>query len=366
MRVFIFVLSLLVYQLGNAAAKTWTGNTSTNWAIATNWSGNSLPGSGDDVTIPTSPSGGRMPTISADYSVKSITIQTGATLTQSGGILSVTGGDLVVEGTYAISAGTFLSDKTLTVSGNGSVLQSGGIIHMATSTGTNPTDHIVIEANGVFSFSGGNIKTKDLTTNNGTPNGAFNQSGGTLAIYHDFKNKGMFTATGGTIEFAGDGGGGAFPAEVTSSNTQFYNVQINSGVNPGFDNQVISFNVAGNWTNNSSGIDLSPKACTVIFNGSGSQSIGGSQSTLFRNLTINKTSGVAVLSADQSIKNGNLSITGGTFDLDTYTFNRSSAGGTLTLSNGCTMKLAANNGGQTGSNFPRHFTTVSLGSTCSI
>ena len=46
--------------------------------------------------------------------------------------------------------------------------------------------------------------------------------------------------------------------------------------------------------------------------------------------------------------------------------NRTGSGGSMTLSNACQLKLAANTGGQTGSNFPLNFTSVSLGGTSTV
>jgi len=56
---------------------------------------------------------------------------------------------------------------------------------------------------------------------------------------------------------------------------------------------------------------------------------------------------------------GNLSVnTNATLDLSTYTSNRSSSGGTLTVAG--TLKLKGTTGGQTGSNFPSNYSTVTL------
>jgi hypothetical protein len=186
-------------------------------------------------------------------------------------------------------------------------------------------------------------------------------------MYHDFKNSGTYSATGGAIQFSGSGGGGTFPVNVTSSNTQFNDVIIDAGVDAGIGaNAVTSINVSGNWTNNSSATDLVTKNSTVIFNGSGSQLIGGSQSTTFRNLTVNKPSGTLSLGINTSIQSGDLTISGGTTSLDTYTLNRTSAGGILTVGTGCTLKLANNTGGQTGSNFPLNFSSMSVNSNSTI
>ena len=57
---------------------------------------------------------------------------------------------------------------------------------------------------------------------------------------------------------------------------------------------------------------------------------------------------------------GDLTVSGGTFDLGTYTANRASAGGTLTVSNGATLKIGGTGG------FPSNYTTNTLGSTSTV
>lgn len=77
------------------------------------------------------------------------------------------------------------------------------------------------------------------------------------------------------------------------------------------------------------------------------------------------TSGTTNLYVYGTAGNGNLTVkTGSTLDLSTKIFNKSTsapsvAGGTLTLEAGAKLRLAATTGGQTGSNFPLNFTTVS-------
>lgn len=352
-----------------AATKTWTGAVSTDWNTAGNWSASGVPGAADDVIIPTTPSGGRMPVItSGTISAKSVTIQAGASLTQSGGTLTISGANIDISGNFSLSAGTWLCANPITVSSTGTINISGtGIIHMASAIGTAPTDHFIIDAGGVMNLSGGSLETRDFTTNAGSPGGALVQTGGTLKMYHDFKNNGSYSATGGTIQFSGSGGGGTFPVGVTSSNTQFRDVIIDAGVDPGFGaNAITSINVSGNWTNNSNSVDLSTKNSTVIFNGSSSQTIAGSQSTIFRNLTINKPSGTLSLGINCSVQSGDLIISGGTTDLGLYTLNRTGAGGTMTIGAGCILKLANNTGGQAGSNFPLNFSSMSVNSNSTI
>jgi hypothetical protein len=64
------------------------------------------------------------------------------------------------------------------------------------------------------------------------------------------------------------------------------------------------------------------------------------------------------LNANKTALAGNLYIKSGTLDLSTYTINRIS--NTLTLTIAGTLKLAGISGGQTGSNFPTGFTTLTM------
>ena len=81
---------------------------------------------------------------------------------------------------------------------------------------------------------------------------------------------------------------------------------------------------------------------------------------------MNKPSGTLSLGINTGIQSGDLTISGGTTDLGLYTLNRTAAGGTLTLGTGCTLKLANNTGGQTGSNFPLNFSSMSVNSNSTV
>lgn len=366
MRPLFAILFLLLSHLVNAAAKTWTGATSTDWNTAGNWSASGVPGSGDDVTIPTTPSGGRMPTISSGtFTIKTLTIQTGATLTQTGGTLSVIGGATSITGTYDQSAGTFLSDNTVTVNSGGSISQSGGLIHMAASTGSNPSDNLVIASGGTVTQSGGTIYTKDYPASAGT----FNQTGSSalFEIFHDWKPGAgsNFNSTAGTVQFTGSAGGGA---NFATGTRQFTNIIVDAGVDPAFDNaSSSSIPVSGDFTNNNTALNLSTNGSFTI-NGTGNQTISSASTgtnATFGNLTIDKSSGTVTLVSNVFIA-ADATITSGVFDLSTYTANRKSSGGTLIVSAGATIKLAAASGGQTGSNFPGNFTTISLNATSTV
>jgi uncharacterized repeat protein (TIGR01451 family) len=278
------------------------------------------------------------------------------TVTHSGGTIAVTAGAVSISGTLNESGGTFLSKADLTVNSGGTVNVSGtGVLHMAQDMVTTPSNAITIAAGGTIAQSGGSVDVKVFTTTAGAPNGTYTQSAGTFKEYSDFANYGTFTSTGGTVDFVAAGGGNSFPA--TLGPTQFFNV-IND-VDPKYANQAVSFSVAGNWTSNAA-VDMSGKAVTVTFNGSGAQTIGGTASTTFYNATINKPSGTATLAQTEIIKNGNLTVTAGTLDLAAFTMDRAASGGTLTVSAGATLKIGGTN------TFPANYATHTLAATSTV
>jgi len=61
--------------------------------------------------------------------------------------------------------------------------------------------------------------------------------------------------------------------------------------------------------------------------------------TPFGNFELWKTSGTAYLNSNIEIS-GNTTLTNGTLDIGGYTFKRETSGGSLTLSNSATLKIA--------------------------
>ncbi|MCW3113801.1 MAG: C-terminal target protein [Segetibacter sp.] len=342
-----------------AAAKTWTGNTSTAWATATNWSGNTLPAAADDITIPVRI---RMPLITTGtLTVRSIIINSGATLTMSGGTLSIIGGSLQITGTFTATAGTVYSDRDLTVRGGGNFRQSGtSMLRLAKDATTNPGGSLVILSGGTVTQSGGTMYVKDYTASPGI----FNQTGATalFKLFRDWKPgaTSVFNSTNGTVEFAGNS---RSPDFVSGTKRQFTNILIDAGVSPGFDNVTRTWGwwtgagiyISGNFTNNNTALNVSSGA-TFIFNGSGTQNIysavTSTSNSTFGNLYINKPSGVALLTTNANVS-GLIDIRNGTLDLSTYTCNNVNNFGFLYIESSGIMRLSGNTGGQTGSNFPK-------------
>lgn len=274
----------------DAASKTWLGGASGNandWNTASNWNPTGVPTGQDDATIPAALQ--FYPVLTTAASVHNLTIN-------SGGYLAInSGGNLPVSGNPKVNG-------TLTIAG-GSLLASAGNLALAgvlNLTGGTLAIHD-LNGGGTATISGGLLQVSHDLAGTGTTS----LTGGTLQVGHDFKPiPSKFSDTGGTVEWTGTGGAGAFPAGTY----RFFNVVIDSGVNPGFDNQANIIEVAGDWTDNGLAT-LTRRATTVTFNGATAQNIGGSALTTFNNLTINNGAGVTL--GVSATVNATLALTGG-------------------------------------------------------
>jgi hypothetical protein len=206
------------------------------------------------------------------------------------------------------------------------------------------------------------VSCRNLTINTGAT--VVLNAAGTLNISGTLANSGAFT-NNGTVNFNGTSGQQTF-----SGVTSFYNLTLNNSnglllpaaitVN---NNLIISagtlsannFNITvkGNWTNNSGTAAFTAGTGTVTFNGTVAKTIGGSFATAFNNLTVSDSGNVVTLNVNANI-GGNLLVSGGTLDLAGFTANRTTAGGTLTVSNNATLKIGGTN------TYPANYTTNTL------
>ncbi|HXG01097.1 MAG TPA: hypothetical protein VNL69_09925, partial [Bacteroidota bacterium] len=156
--------------------------------------------------------------------------------------------------------------------------------------------------------------TGDLTVSSGTFDLGANSanrssSGGTLTL-----------GAGTTLKI---GGTGSLPSNYTA-----HSINSSSTVEYNGTNQTVA------------ALNSSQNYGTLIISGSGTKTLGGN---------------IGIVN--------DLTISGGTFDLSTFTANRTASGGSLTLSSGTTLTVGGSSGGLTGSNFPANFSTLTLDGT---
>lgn len=348
----------------NPSVVSWKGGTSSDWNLPANWTPARVPGTTDIAALGTT-TFTNQPTISTAANVKNINFGSvqAVTLNMAAGG-SLTSGD--IRGIWTANAiHTFnVNNQNVTVNGD-----------LALSDGT--ASHVINLGIGTGSL---------------TVNGSFTQSGnastvfsgaGTLSILNNFNyTNGTFTPGTGTVIYNGT-------ASQTVGNVTYNNLTINktssiasinnaltiggnlsvsSGELDNFAALIITGNVNvasgsifkntgtmtvnGNWTN---GGTYNDTGGSVSFTGGNAQSISAST---FNNLTINKTVGsTATLTGNAGIS-GDLNLTSGTLDIQSFTANRTASGGTTTVAAAATLILAANN-------LPANFSayTIASGST---
>ena len=350
----------------------WNGSVSTDWATATNWTTvqgtPSKPPSSNDIVEIGFVSFTNAPVINTAATAKTISFGSAQATT----LTLTTGGSLVTQGNIS---GTWTANATHTINVNGQTLTVNGdvvlsdgttshVINMNISTGTaNVTGSITQSggANIIFSGAGALNIGNNYSYTSGTFTGStgtvtYNGTASQVVAGVNYNNLTINKATGiasisSATTISGNLTNTAGQLDLTAGTTITGNVTIASGAI--LTGGSINISVAGNWSNSGT---FTPSSGIVIFNGSSAQTISASP---FNNISINKAVGTATLSGNLSIT-GNLSILAGTADLSTFTANRSSLGGTLTLSDGASLLIGGAN------NFPSNYGTYSLGAASTV
>ncbi len=265
-------------RLSGTGNKTFSNSTTTIANTFTSTGGTMVPGTG---TIIFTGASGSIAGSSAKV-FNNLTINNGASITEAAGA-----GNITINGNYT-NDGTFSQDTSLSTS-------FGGTTQSLSGAGSTTFGSVTVQGTSTLNAGSHNI-TVAGTFSVSSPNGTFN--GGTATV----------TFAGSSVMGAGAG------------TYNFFNLTISGTLSNATNGK--SFNVQGNWTNNGTytkGIE------TITFNGSASQSIGGSSPTTFNNLTINNSTGVT-LTVNATVS-GNLGLTNG--DLNT-------GSSTLFMGNGAT------------------------------
>lgn len=292
------------------------------------------------------------------------TLNVPGNFTHSGGTITETStgrGEIVFTGT---TAQTYTSGGTVSNTINYTV-KSGAILQMA-AVGT------TVSGAGTFTLSSGGtlgITSADGISTVGTATGNIRTTTG-----RSYSPEATYIYNGGGAQNTGTG----FPTDLTGIlkiDDAGYTVTLNNSrtiANAGTVEIVNGTFAAGtNLTmSTTSGIIRSGGTMTGTLQGTGVYDVsytGNSMNTSselsgsgLNDVTINLTSGQTLTLDQNRVPDGNVSLSGGTFNLGTYTINRSVSGGIITVSNGTTLKIGGTNG------FPSNYSTHTLGSTGTV
>lgn len=355
----------------------WTGLVSSAWENAGNWiaaqGGPALPPSTNDIVELGVTPFTNQPRITTAAVIRSVSFGS----VQPVNLTLDVGGSLDLAGNAGNITGSWTNNVTHAINVGAQALRVGGVFLLG--DGTNGHAINLNIGSGIVSISddftqaggaqvtftgsgrfdlGGNFNHTSGTFAPGTGTVNYNGAGpqvvaGNVGYHHLILSKTAGTATlsapstiGGDLTLT-NAGTFLVNAPLTVTN----NVVVGAGTTLNGDSSTL--HVGGNWTRTGTFV---PGTGTVIFDGSGPQSI---EATTFNNLTMNKPSGAATLSANLTV-NGNLSIASGILDLSTNTANRGALGGAFTLAAGSTLRIGS------GSSFPANFAARSIANSSTV
>jgi hypothetical protein len=341
-----------------SSTATWLTTGTTDWGTATNWSGGVVPNLCTSVTIP---SGTNQPIIASGTSAgcSDLTINNGGSLT-----VNTTVSPFFINGNVTVNAGaTFTTNGSFYVRLSGVAKTIGGAgtwanIILQIKTGASYTLSSSFSYNALYIESGASLSLSSYTltmiTGNYTPAitqlGTLNlntgnfitiapQSSSTFTPSSLNHNTGTFT-----YDMSGSAGNyywslqdndynnivittasGYFVALNDGTVTSFnlngsLTISSNSTFENGYNTNSIPITLQGNWTNNGTFTPYDASS-SVTFNGSGSQTIGGTTSSTFKNLIINNTAALSSgVSQAVNVQVANtMTLTKGAYNLNSHT-----------------------------------------------
>lgn len=378
-----FVTSNQFDVLSTATTDYFRSQASTSWSTISTWQSSHDSSVWFTATaIPTASA--KRVTILNNVTISTVSVTASNIIINSGGSLTINGGRTLTLNSGSDTAlyvlGIVSNAGTITLSSGALIaVDNGGVYNHAESAGTVPAatwntgSTCIISAPAVggfgtntapgglnqhfynFTWSSNNDQNQvdlnsALTTINGTftynasanstrlaTNGALTLNIGGNFIIASTSSAFLMRFLDGTanpvINIGGDfdvqGGSTTFDAAATGEGKVTLNVTGNVNITGGTldpnDGSTTAhvINVGGNWNLNTAGT-FTVGSLGVVFNGSSLQTIGGTKSTAFNNLTINNTNGNVTLNIAASVSN-TLAFTNGKLDASAFTLSLGSA-----------------------------------------
>ncbi len=288
---FLPVQKVLAVDCVNNASTQYRSQATGNWGIPATWecSDDGTNWQTPTTNTPTSSNGvitirtGHTVTIESTVTVDEVTVENGGQLTVGSGVAwTLANGSATPD--LTISGILLNQGSTWTTTGTWAVGTGGTFIHNTNSGISQPLNDATLDAGSFFIYRGPPSPIVSVA----------NRNYGNLS-FESTSETWSRPLSGGTATVQGD-------------------FTLGNGVTLG-SSTFAGFTLYGDWTNNgtyNAGID------TVTFNGSSAQTIGGTSSTAFNNLTINNSSTIANgvnLGTAQTV-NGTLTLTTGFLKLN--------------------------------------------------
>ncbi|MFC2111499.1 hypothetical protein ACFLQ5_03510, partial [Bacteroidota bacterium] len=299
---------------------TWNGSVSTDWTNVTNWTPNGSPSTTSNIVIPDAATTSNDPVL-ITTEIKTMTMESGAILNGGTGTTLTINGD---QGAWLNQGGTFNpgTSKVKFTNTTSSVTMAGNsdFYDIETISGVN-LDY----SNGAYIKIAGTVTNNGSATANGGGTNIVEYNGGSQTVvvpspsdprYFTLILSGTGTKTMPAVAMSIYGDftvSGSASVTLTHPLTIYGNLTLGSGTSltPGS----LTHNLSGDFINN--GATFTNTGSTINLNGTSAQTIGGTSSTTFNNLTINNSAGVT-LGINQTV-NGTLDMTSGLITTGSYT-----------------------------------------------
>ncbi len=315
------------------------------------------------------------------YNISGLNIYASFTLPYPDNVFKMTGGTINILSPTTITGGSGSNFSLILGSGSNNFYVTGGTINITVPTGRNAYINTTsplwnlsfISTSATYrgqiqAYAGNSspaipaISARPLIIYNDLnvlDNAVFNANGSNVTIGHSFViDPGAGYECGdNTTTFNGLAGQRFTNSGTVNNGTGLYNLTIADSSNTDIfsDNLIIrkdliisngsilndvghSISVAGNITN--SGSHTSQASGAIILNGTVAQTLGGSGSGVFGNLTINKTAGTTIFTANQSVI-GNLRLANGLIDAGTLNISLGSSSNIYDAITGTTANFSA-------------------------
>lgn len=303
----------------------WDGSTSGSWLTDTNWS-NGVPGESMTVIIPDASTTPNDPILASGRTIGGIQILSGGILDLNNGTITISGYNY--NGWEDQSGLSDYSGSTVIFSGSEGSIPVLGEPHFNNITVSSGSS-LTIHANSHVFISGTFDKSGSFDASTYENIVEYNGANQSIVLpdvnnqYHNLILSGSGTNTlpasdlniVHNLELSGT-------VSVTPTNSLSIGGNLTLGASTSFTAGNLTHNISGNFVNN--GGVFSSSGSTFVFNGISSQTIEGSSSTTFNNLTLNNTGGVS-LGIDETV-DGTLNLTSGLITTGSYTLTVGSAG----------------------------------------
>ncbi|SEW43646.1 hypothetical protein SAMN05428988_5598 [Chitinophaga sp. YR573] len=326
----ILLSVLLLFPLYTMGQTSWKGTSSTSWNNASNWTAGVPTSTVDAVIGDASFTGPFQPTVNVSSTCKSLTIGGG-----SGSPILTQSRSLTVAGNLTIASNGRINQSGVTLTAKGNWTNNG------TYSGTSTNSKVTFA--GTAQSIGGSVATpfRKVTVNAGSTttlniNASITNAFAVNGTFIPAENVTPFVISGATTLSVGASGVLKVNASTFVGNyAQSGSVTLSAGSTVEYSATLVNQTVRETLTYS-----------TLRISGSGTKTVAGNLNSL----------------VSSSATTGNITVSAGTLDLSTFTANRGTTvtGGTLTVSNGATLKIGGTN------TFPANYATRSLSLTSTV